>query len=119
MRYILNVILTGVVLFLAAHFFPNDIYIADTQTLVYASLLLGVAKVLVIIVVLLALVGSISSGDITGAFSSIVAAMFVEFYAISLVEDWLPGFSTSGIITEAVLAFAISLFTIPGLARDY
>ena len=119
MRYILNVILTGVVLFLAALFFPNDIHIADAQTLVYTSILLGVAKVLVIILIFLTLVDSILSGDIAGAFSSILAAMFVEIYAIYLVDNWLPGFSTSGFMANFVLAFAISLFTIPGIARDY
>lgn len=113
MRQILNLIITGVILYLASIFFSDVVQIADTKSLILATLLIFVAEIVVVVVVFIMVAVSVFSGNVAGVVASIFAICFVEIIALSLVSAWVPGVTIVGFWTKFILAFALSVFRIP------
>lgn len=113
MRQILNFIITGVILYLASVYFSSVVRIADTKSLILATILLFVAEIIVVIIIFIMMAVSFFSGNLAGVIASIFAIFFAEIIALSLVSAWLPGVEIVGFWTKFMLAFLLSVFRIP------
>ena len=114
MRHMINFILTGAVLFFAALAFPDCVIISDTKTLLFATVFLFIAKVIVAVLLIFSLATSLLAGSIDGFFISMCSIAFADIFAIKLVDHWLPGFAVrGGFWPILMLAFALTLVQIP------
>lgn len=113
MKQIVNFILAGVVLWLAALWFPAYIQIADFKTLVIATILLFVAEIIVVLAIFVVIAVMVFTMNWAGAVTGIVAVFFAEIIALSLLDLWMPGLVIIGFWPKFLLAVALSIFRIP------
>ena len=113
MKQILNFIITGVILYLAAKFYPAAVQIADTKSLILATVLLFIAEIIVVIAIFIMMAVSFFSGNWGGIVVGAIAICFAEIIALTLVSEWIPGITITGFWTKFILAFVLSVFRIP------
>ena len=113
MKQIANFLLAGIVLWLAALWFPAYVGIADFKTLVIATILLFVAEIIVVIGIFIVIVVMALMSNWTGVITGVVAVFFAEIIALSLLDAWMPGLTIVGFWTKFLLAVALSIFRIP------
>jgi hypothetical protein len=113
MKQIVNFIITGVILFLFARFFPASVQIENFKALFIATLFLFIAEAIVVIVIFIMMAASVLTGNLGGFIGGIVAIFFAEIIAISLVSAFIPGFTVIGFWAKFFIALALSIFRIP------
>ena len=113
MKQIVNFFLAGIVLLLAALWFPEYVRISDLKSLVLATFLLFLAEILVVVVIFVIIVAMAIMSNWAGVLSGVISIFFAEIIALSLIDSWLPGVEFSGFWTQVLLAFALSTFRIP------
>lgn len=112
MRRILNFIITGFILWIAAKFFPPYVQIDGFGTLIIATILLWIIEVVLagLILLLLAAAAALESGLL--AVICIIVLLFADIIAFSVLSAKLPGFAVNGFWTKAVLSLCCSVLTI-------
>ena len=112
MKQIANFFITGIVLWLAATFFPQFVRVDNFKTLVLASILLFVAEVLVLLFFFALIVSAALAQYWAGVLVGTLFVFFAEIAALSLLDAWLPGLNIFGFWPKFLLAFALSVFRI-------
>lgn len=120
MRRIVNLFITGFILWAASKIAPDQIHIKDFGTLVLATILLWLTTIAIYGISLLLMSGGLifeSCSWIILGFFIMAAAKILALYAIS---KWIPGFSIVGFWPKFWIAFACSVFTLssPSSRRD-
>lgn len=118
MRQVVNFILAGIVLWLAALLFPAYIWIADFKTLVISTLLLFVAEIVVVVLIFVTIVAMALMSNWGGVITGVVAIFFAEIIALSLLDVWMPGLTINGFVPKMLLALALAVFRIPAKNDD-
>ncbi len=110
MKQIVNLIITIVVLYIFATFFPELVTISDTKSLILAAFLLFVAEIVVIVALFVFMAFALIYGDILTFLLGAVMTFFGEIIAIYLVDHWLPGVSFHSFWAMFIVAFILSVF---------
>ena len=118
MKQVVNFILAGIVLWLAALWFPAYVQIADFKTLIISTLLLFVAEIIVVLLIFVAIVVMALMSNWAGVISGVVAVFFAEIIALSLLDAWMPGLAINGFVPKMLLAVALAIFRIPDNNND-
>ncbi len=113
MKGVANFIITFVILWIAAYFFPNVVHVDSIRTLIIATLLLFLAEAVVVIILFIATIFSIMMLDWYAIIGTIIGIFFAEILALSLLSAWIPGFYIVGFWPKMLLALAFSIFRIP------
>ena len=113
MKQIVNFVIAGVVLWLAARWFPEVIQIDGFKTLIITTLLLFLAEAVVVIALFVMMIFSLFAFDWYAIFGAIIGIFFAEIFALSLLDAWIPGFHIIGFMPKMMLALALSIFRIP------
>ena len=119
MRRILNLFITGLILWVASKIAPEQVQIKDFGTLALATVLLWLVTIIIYVISLLFMAGGLifesCSWTILGLFI-MAAAKILALYAI---DSWVPGLSIVGFWPKFWIAIACSLFTLSGPSGRY
>ena len=119
MRRILNLFITGLILWVASKIAPEQVQIKDFGTLALATVLLWLVTIIIYVISLLFMAGGLifesCSWTILGLFI-MAAAKILALYAI---DSWVPGLSIAGFWLKFWIAIACSLFTLSGPSDRY
>ena len=107
-RQIVNFIITGLILYLAAELFPEVVIIDNMRTLIAATFLLFVAEIVVVLAILIFMLLSIFTQNYVGIIAGFIGIFFGEILALSLLSGWLSGFMVVGFWPKFWLALALS-----------
>ena len=119
MRRILNLFITGLILWVASKIAPEQVQIKDFGTLVLATILLWLTTIAIYGISLLLMSGGLifeSCSWIILGFFIMAAAKILALYAI---DSWIPGLSIVGFWPKFWIAIACSLFTLSGPSDRY
>lgn len=114
-----RVFITGIVLWLAATFFPQFVRVDSFKTLALASILLFVAVVLVLLFFFALIVSAALAQYWAGVLVGTLFVFFAEIAALYLLDTWLPGLSIYGFWPKFLLAFALSVVRIQDNHQNY
>ena len=112
MRRILNLFLTGLILFLGSKMFPDIIIINSLKTLLIASVLYWILNAIVKVALFLISLLSLLEGQILTFIITLVGISLGGAVTLNLMSTYLPGFAVIGVFSKIILAFIIGLFTI-------
>lgn len=119
MRRILNLFITGLILWVASKIAPEQVQIKDFGTLALATVLLWLVTIIIYVISLLFMAGGLifesCSWTILGLFI-MAAAKILALYAI---DSWIPGLSIVGFWPKFWIAITCSLFTLSGPSDRY
>ena len=119
MRRILNLFITGLILWMASKMAPEQVQIKDFGTLALATVLLWLVTIIIYVISLLFMTGGLifesCSWTILGLFI-MAAAKILALYAI---DSWVPDLSIVGFWPKFWIAIACSLFTLSGPSGRY
>jgi hypothetical protein len=116
MKDVMNLLLAILVLWVQSLLWGELIIIDSLKTLLFAGILLFIAELLVYIIAFFVLASQLMTGNFVGFFVTLLLAMiFVEYLALSLLDAWLPGLYFAGFLPKICTAFLLSLFRIPDL----
>lgn len=119
MRRILNLFITGLILWVASKIAPEQVQIKDFGTLALATVSLWLVTIMIYVISLLFMAGGLifesCSWTILGLFI-MAAAKILALYAI---DSWVPGLSIVGFWPKFWIAIACSLFTLSGPSGRY
>ena len=119
MRRILNLFITGLILWVASKIAPEQVQIKDFGTLALATVSLWLVTIMIYVISLLFMAGGLifesCSWTILGLFI-MAAAKILALYAI---DSWVPGLSIAGFWPKFWIAIACSLFTLSGPSGRY
>ena len=110
MRRILNLFITGLILWMASKMAPEQVQIKDFGTLALATVSLWLVTIMAG-----GLIFESCSWAILGLFI-MAAAKILALYAI---DSWVPGLSIVGFWPKFWIAIACSLFTLSGPSGRY
>jgi len=113
MKQVVNFVITGVILFIFAKFFPELVVIENLRALFIATLLLFIAESIVVIAIFVMMAASVITGNLGGIVGGIFAICFAEIIAISIVSAFVPGFYVHGFWMKFIISVALSIFRIP------
>ena len=120
MKDIANFILAIVILWVQSLLWGDYFRIDGLLTLLIAGVLLFVAEILVSVIMFFVMSSMLLSGRfVSFAICLISAMMLVEYFALSLLDMWLPGLAFVGFLPKIVTAFLLSLFRIPDINARY
>ena len=112
MRRILNLIITGFILWVAANFFPPYVQIENFGILALATLLIWVIqRICLAICEFLMAAGEVCS-SLFLILAALALALFTNIIAFSILSAKLPGFMVDGFWTKVVLSLCCSVLTI-------
>ena len=119
MRRILNLFITGLILWVASKIAPEQVQIKDFGTLALATVSLWLVTIMIYVISLLFMAGGLifesCSWTILGLF--IMAA--TKILALYAIDSWIPGLSIAGFWPKFWIAIACSLFTLSGPSGRY
>ncbi|WP_158606565.1 phage holin family protein [Paenibacillus ginsengarvi] len=112
MRNILNFIVTLVVFWVGSQYFNQYIAIADTKTLIIASILMFVISFLFsLAVVFSVMLITVGIGCLTTP-ALILASVVLTPIKLWLLDKYLNGFEVHGFWTYVILTIVLSIFTV-------
>ena len=118
MKQIANFFITGMILWIAARFFPEYVRIDGIGTLILAAILLFVAETVVALALFLFFITAALSQNWAAIVVIFAMVFFAEILAITLLSAWLPGLTIIGFWPKFLLAFAFSAFRISSSRND-
>ena len=111
MRWILNLLITALVLWGASKLMPNAVQVGGFWSLLLVALVLSVITFLI----QLACVGLMTVGVLfNGVFwviAGVVIAACAGYFALSLASEWIDGFCITGFWPKVAVAVASDLFS--------
>ena len=108
----MNLIIGGIILWIASKIFPRTVQIADFKTLVIAIVLLSVVTVLVAVLCYVIAIISALAGNFGTTLISIIAVLFANVIAMYIISDYLVGFNIVGFWPKVILSICFSAFYI-------
>ena len=116
MRQIVNLFLSGLVIWGSSRIFPNDVIVKDLSVLISVTILLWLTTLLVNAIGFFMMTG----GFLLSGFGCnwFIAGFFVmalsKVIALNLLSTFMPGFTIKGFWLTLLIAFLCSIFTISG-----
>ena len=118
MRTILNFIICGFILWIAAHFFPATVQIDSMGTLALATILIWVVGIVVGLLCLLMFgVGALFE-NIPWVIAGIILALFSDVIALTILSNNLSGFMVVGFWPKVLLSVCFTLFSLRSPSSD-
>ena len=108
----MNLVISGVILWIASKLFPAIVQISDFKTLVIAIILLSVVTVIIGLLCLAAVLTGLLAGDASSIIIGMFAILFANVIAMYVISDYLSGFNIVGFWPKVVLAICFSTFQI-------
>ena len=118
MRQIMNFFLTGLVIWLAAKFFPNSVYVAGIGTLAVITFSLYLVQLVIVVACFIMIAFSLFTQNWIGIIIGFFTMIFAEVIAIGILSNQMDGFYVNGFFAQVLLAFAISCFQIPSRSNS-
>lgn len=112
MKRILNFIIVGFILWIAAKFFPPYVQIDSFGVLVLATLLIWVIEVIIAVICVLILAAGVAIEDIFLILIALAVAIFAHVITFSVLSTNLAGFMVNGFWTKVVLSICCNALTI-------
>ena len=113
---LINLVITGAILWAAAKWFPGCVQIKDFGTLVVATLLIWLATVVIILLCpIILLAGAATDNDIVlvVAFIAIcILFLFSQVIAITILSNMLDGFTVVGFWPKILISIVDSLLCV-------
>lgn len=118
MRRILNLFITGLILWAGSQLFPGTVQIDGIGTLILATLLLWVTEIIVAVIgVVMAAVGAVCE-SLTWVFIGLLIGFGSTILALYILSNVLPGFSISGFWPKVIFALCSSLLYLKAPSSD-
>ncbi|MBQ1373730.1 phage holin family protein [Candidatus Saccharibacteria bacterium] len=119
MRRIVNLFITGLILWIASKIAPEQVQIKDFGTLALATILLWITTIAIYGISLLFM----SSGLIFESCSWIILGFFImaaaKIIALYAISNWISGFNVIGFWPKFWIALACSMFTLSGPSNGH
>lgn len=117
MRQIVNLFITGFIIWIASKIAPEQVQIENFGTLALTTILLWLITMIIYGVSLLLMAGGLifeSCSWIILGFTIMAASKILALYA---VDNWIPGLTIIGFWPKFWIAFACSMFTLSRPSR--
>lgn len=116
MRQIVNLFISGLIIWGSSKIFPNDVIVEDLGALITVTILLWLTTLLVNAIGFFMMIGSLLSNGF--GCSWVIAGSIVmtlsKVIALNLLSTFMPGFTINDFWLTVLIAFLCSLFTISG-----
>ena len=112
MKYLMQLIIVGVVLWVSTMFFPGYVFIDSTKTLIMATVAYSVTSMFFAILIVGTVISLILSGQfattiITACFSTVI----VSYLSLVAAEAYISGFQIYGIMPRVIIAIITAVAT--------
>lgn len=118
MRRILNFIITGFILWIAAKFFPPYVQIDNFGVLALATLLIWVVEVIIAVICVLLLAAGAAIENIPIIIIAFAVLVFTDVITFSILSTHLDGFLVNGFWTKVVLSICCNALTIGNSKKE-
>ena len=119
MRRILNLFITGLILWVASKIAPEQVQIKDFGTLALATVSLWLVTIIIYVISLLFMAGGLIFESCSWAILGLFIMAAAKILALYAIDSWVPGLSIVGFWPKFWIAIACSLFTLSGTPGRY
>lgn len=119
MRRILNLFITGLILWMASKMAPEQVQIKDFDTLALATVSLWLVTIIIYVISLLFMAGGLIFESCSWAILGLFIMAAAKILALYAIDSWVPGLSIVGFWPKFWIAIACSLFTLSGPSGRY
>lgn len=112
MRRLLNLIISGFVLWISTLIFPEQVQIENFGTLAIATILLWLINFAIAALGMLITAGGLIFESCSWSILGFVIIIFSKVLSLWALDAWLPGFTIHGFWLKLLIAFACSFFAI-------
>lgn len=119
MRRILNLFITGLILWVASKIAPEQVQIKDFGTLALATVSLWLVTIMIYVISLLFMAGGLIFESCSWAILGLFIMAAAKILALYTIDSWVPGLSIVGFWPKFWIAIACSLFTLSGPSDRY
>ena len=116
MRQIVNLFLSGLIIWGSSMIFPNDVIVKDLGVLVLVTILLWLITLAINAIGFFMMTGGflLSGFGCSWIIAGVIVMSLSKFMALGLLSSFMPGFTIKGFWLTLLIAFLCSLFTING-----
>ena len=112
MRRLLNLIISGFVLWISTLIFPEQVQIENFGTLAIATILLWLINFAIAALGMLITAGGLIFESCSWSILGFVIIIFSKVLSLWALDAWLPGFTIHGFWLKLLIACACSFFAI-------